>query len=83
MTKCKIIGMRDVSFTDNATNKPINGVTLYYIYPDQNVNGAACGKCFVSDSKFRANPVKLNEEYVILFNQRGKVDGFLAAKNLG
>ena len=70
--RIKVVGKRNVSFTDQATGGQINGTSYMYLYEDQNIDGYGTDKVFVRDNV--KSPFVVGQEYDVYFNRRGKID---------
>ena len=74
--KWTVVGFRSVNFTDEKTNKQINGYSLFLLRApndDENkVTGQICEKLFVSSEYVKYTP-ELGDEIVLVYNKYGKV----------
>ena len=73
--KVTYLGKKSTSFTDNKTGEFVEGTSVYYAYPDPNVEGQASGKFFIKKGSQLALPegIKPSQAMNIEFNQYGKV----------
>lgn len=76
----KVIGVRQVSFKDKETKKPIEGVTVYFSYPiNKDGEGEAADKVFLSNyliEKHGGAIPSVGDEIDLLYNKYGKVGGY-------
>lgn len=74
--KWTVVGFRSVNFTDEKTNKQINGYSLFLLRSpndDENkVTGQICEKLFVSSEYVKYTP-DVGDEIVLVYNKYGKV----------
>jgi len=76
--KMVIVGVRDVSFTDDRTGRVVDGKTFYYTQPRDGVRGVCADKLFVSAQALRDisyEPIP-GDEVIAYFNRFGKVASF-------
>ena len=74
--KWTVVGFRSVNFTDEKTNKQINGYSLFLLRSpnayENKVTGQICEKLFVSSEYVKYTP-ELGDEIVLVYNKYGKV----------
>lgn len=68
-----VIGKRPVSFKSD-DGKDVIGTTLYLGYEEENVDGMAVDKVFISAAKMPKKDIVVGTEVDVVFNRRGKVE---------
>ena len=71
----KVLGIQKVSYVSKQ-NKQVEGTSLHVCYPDDNVEGMAVDKIYISKSTNINNLplVKLNAEIDLRYNKYGKIE---------
>lgn len=73
MEKWKVVGWRDVNFTDQQNGKQVIGVSLFLARPGGNgVHGLEVMKLFYNPAYVEYPPVE-NQMVIITYNRYGKV----------
>lgn len=67
-----IIGVRNVNFVDQSTSNQISGKTYYYMFEDNNVQGYAADKFFISNNV--VDPFIVGKAFEVVYNRYGKFD---------
>lgn len=82
MEKIKIVGIRDVDFTDK-NGRQVTGVSLYYLYHHDRVRGEAADKVFVPSGRFQNFDYvpQLGDEVYAHYDRFGKVSEFTPVKS--
>lgn len=81
MEEMKVVGFRDVDFTDDK-GKRISGVSLYVIHPEDGVTGQMAEKIFLnSDTLYKLNFAPVVGETVGI--QYGRRNRILAIQKVG
>lgn len=73
--KAKIVGIRNVNFTDQQTGNVVSGKSYFYEFFEDGVEGMAADKVFVTDQRFAqlsVHPV-VGEEVNLEFSRYGKL----------
>lgn len=70
-----VVGTKKVDFKDSKSGDSICGLTVYVQYPEDNVDGYATDKIFLSRSKFGSlcDEISSGCSIEILYNKYGKV----------
>ena len=77
--KIKVVGIRNVDFTDTRSGDRITGHTIYGLKEDANVVGYEGKKFFIKNSIDISN-LKVNDVCDVYFNEKGKVDTLTISK---
>ena len=69
----RVLGVQYLDYTSRKTGNPVKGLSLHCAYKDQQVEGEAVSKFFVSDNL--GIPLKFlpGDSVNIEFNQRGSI----------
>lgn len=70
----KVIGYRTVRFKGQ-DGSDVDGINLYFTYPEDYVTGVACDKVFLSRHKFPDLEFSIGDTFMIQYNKYGKVAG--------
>lgn len=73
--KVKIVGVRKVNFTDKQTGNTVSGVTYFFTFKQDGVDGVAADKVFIHqdrlvDLSYLPSP---GDEVILLWNRYGKL----------
>ena len=73
--KVKMLGWRNVSFTDERTGESVKGVNLFYSFPmiGGECDGQEAEKKFVRDGSITLPDIKVGEMYEMGFNSKGRL----------
>lgn len=76
--RMSIVGVRDVSFIDEKTGRPVEGKSFYYNQARNGVDGFFAAKVFVSSVALRdvGYMPKPGDEVYVTYNRYGKVSSF-------
>lgn len=76
----EIVGIKDTRFTNKETGEHIEGQTVFFEYDDDNVNGVATDKCFLSNKKKIVPVPHIPAMAELYYNKYGKVDEIIIKK---
>ena len=72
----EVVGMRNVRFDDQKTGQTIDGLKVFAIYEDENVNGVATENFFFGRNKvgYAFDNFRISGHFKVLYNKYGKPD---------
>lgn len=73
--KVKLLGVKDVAFTEEKTGREVKGIKLFFSYPSEFGKGRECDSKFVGNEQiFEIDPYQFIEKDIQLeFGLKGKL----------
>lgn len=81
MDEITCVGLRHLDFVNNQGER-VSGTSVFYTQEDENIEGLAAGKLWVSADKWfdlKVQP-KVGGKYMVFYNKKGKVHSFADVK---